>query len=663
MKMTGFASREMKAVNHSPESDDAVYMQLIQSLYGTPATVIVGTMIITTVIFSAYFLSKDPIFLFIGSISALVSFFRTISHIIYYRYGRNSTDRGTQQKYETLALLGAWLMAATVGCFGAYSVIAHTFQAASVLGVAQTMGYLAGVVGRNVSRPYITQAQMSLVSMPFIGGLLWTGEAAYIVIGVAVAFTLLATITSVHSIYSVFISRIQTMRKLEIQATTDALTGLANRPLILQKMQELHANAESFAVISVNIDNFKYINDVFGYEIGDQFLIETAKRIQVLCSGQNILARTGGNEFTLLVPGENPEHSLQIAHDVLAAISLPLVVRNLRLRATASAGISNEASMSPDEALKCSDLALFEAKSSGRNKVCVYLPKMREKFEERLSLEHDLRYAIENGEIQLAYQPIVDLKTRQTMMVEALMRWSHPSKGSISPAVFIPVAEATGQILLLGSWAMQMACHAATNWPAHIGICVNLSVKQFRADHDLVAIVQSCLESSGLAPERLTLEITESFLIEQPQLVIETLERLRKIGVRIALDDFGSGYSSLNYIAQLPLDKIKIDRTFTAFITTSQKSVSLMRGIVAIARDLSLEVIVEGVETEEQLEEIQSYGVDGIQGYVFARPMDVVSLIPYLLQRIKASNLWLPTIQLEKTSYRPPTLVKATSRM
>lgn len=663
MKIVDLPSRETKTVSQAPENDETVYKQLIQSLYGTPFTVIFGTMIITLVIFSAYFLSKDPVILAIAAISALVSLFRAISHAIYDKHGRDSSHRAIQRRYELLALAGAWLMAATVGCFGAYSVVAHTFQAASVLGVAQTMGYLAGIVGRNVSRPFITQVQMSLVSLPFIAGLIWTGEAAYIVIGITVAFTLLATVTSVQSIYSVFLSRIQTMRKLEIQANTDALTGLANRSWILQKMHERHSQGASFAVISINIDNFKYINDVFGYEIGDQFLIETARRIQGICSGENLVARTSGNEFRVLVSGEDPEHSLQVALDILAAVSLPLVVGSLRLHATASAGISCEKSMSPDQALKCSDLALYEAKSSGRNKACIYSPKMREKFEERLSLEHDLRVAIENGEIQLAYQPIIDMKSRQTMMVEALMRWKHPQKGSIPPSSFIPVAEATGQILLLGSWALQMACHAATNWPAHIGICVNLSVKQFRADHDLVAIVRSCLESSGLAPERLTLEITESFLIDQPQLVVETLKRLRAIGVRIALDDFGSGYSSLNYIAELPLDKIKIDRAFTAFITTSQKSVSLMRGIVAIAKDLSLEVIIEGVETEEQLEEIQSYGVDGVQGYVFARPMDVVSLIPYLLQRIKASNLWLPTIQLEKTSYRPPTLVKGTSRM
>jgi diguanylate cyclase (GGDEF)-like protein len=631
--------------------NNIIYCQLVRSLYETPGTVIFGTIIIVSVVFSTFLLSHDNTFLFLSALLVTILIFRALCHIFYYKNDRMSTLILTQRKYEILALIGAWSMALTVGCFGAYAVVFHTFMAASVLGIAQTMGYLAGIVGRNVARPFITQVQMSLVSVPFIGGLIWTGQAAYIVIGAAVAFTLLATLTSVQSIYSVFLSRIQTMRKLEIQANTDALTELANRPLILQKMHELHQNNISFAVISINIDKFKYINDVFGYEVGDQFLIETGKRIQNICTDKHVVARTGGNEFTVLVTDEDTDYTLQLALDLLSAVSLPLLVGNLRLRATASAGISKEPSMTPDQALKCSDLALYEAKTSGRNQACVYAPEMRAKFEERLSLEHDLRSAIENGEIQLAYQPIVDMNSRRTMMVEALMRWDHPEKGPIPPSSFIPVAEATGQILVLGSWAIQTACHTAANWPPHIGLCVNLSVKQFRADHDLVAIIQSCLESSGLAPERLTLEITESFLIEQPSLVVDILTRLRAIGVKIALDDFGSGYSSLNYIARLPLDKIKIDRALTAFITTSQKSVSLMRGIVAIARDLSLEVIVEGVETEDQLLELEAYGIDGIQGYVFARPMGAVSLIPYLLQKIKASDLWIPSMQLGKVSY------------
>lgn len=623
----------------SVRDDDAIYASMVEALFGTPSAIILGMMIINGIVLSAFVLSGDVFILGLACALLVINGFRWYSHRLYDRHARGKSDRAVQRKFEWMALIGAWSTATTVGVFGAYTVIAHPFQAASILGVAQTMGYLGGVSGRNTSRPYITQIQMALVSVTFITGLILSGEMAYVLIGIAVAFTLLATVSSVRTIYEVYASRVQTMRKLELMATRDALTGLANRYALMEQMQGWHLAGERFLLISIDLDNFKHVNDMFGHSMGDDLLREAAHRIQRHFTDTDVVARVGGDEFLILTPRTDAVMAMALATDVVNDLTLPFVVRNVRLRAGASIGIALGEGVAPEIALKHVDLALYQAKELGKNQICVYTPEMGAKYDERIQLEQDLRRAIENGELSLAYQPIVNPKTRRVTLVEALMRWKHPERGFISPAVFIPIAEASGLITLMGTWAMQTACHQAASWPGDVGVSVNLSAKQFRHDLDLVAIVRSCLMTSGIAPHRLTLEITESILIDDSGLVIETLERLRAIGVRTALDDFGTGYSSLSYLAKLPLDKIKIDRSFTTSIDTSKRSASLMRGITGIARDLDLEVIVEGIETEEQLDALRTFGIDGVQGYVFAKPMDAVSLLPYLVHKLKTNGV------------------------
>ena len=626
-------------LNPSPENDDSFYASMIEALYGTPSAVILGMMIINGIILSAYFLSGDPIILGLACLLFVINGFRWFSHRLYDQKARGQKDRAVQRQFERMALLGAWSTAATVGLFGAYSVFAHPYQAASILGVAQTMGYLGGVSGRNTSRPYITQIQMALVSITFIFGLIFSGELAYLLIGIAVGFTLLATLSSVRSIHEVYVSRLQTMRKLEMLAKRDALTGLANRYALMEQMEKWHSADKPFLLISIDLDNFKHVNDMFGHTMGDELLREAAQRITRHFTDDDVVARIGGDEFLIITPRMDAVMAMALATDVVNDLTLPFLVRNVRLRAGASIGIATGAGLAPEMALKHADLALYQAKESGKNQVCVYSAELGAKYDERILLEQDLRRAIENGELSLAYQPIMNPRTRRVTLVEALMRWKHPERGFISPGVFIPIAEASGLITLMGTWAMQTACHAAASWPVDVGVSVNLSAKQFRRDLDLVSIARSCLQSSGIAPHRLTLEITESILIDDSGLVIETLERLRAIGVRTALDDFGTGYSSLSYLEILPLDKVKIDRSFATSIDTSQRSGSMMRGITGIARDLDLEVIVEGIETEEQLAALGAYGIDGVQGYVFARPMDVISLLPLLVHKMKPNGM------------------------
>ncbi len=636
----------------SPGNDDLSYSSMIEALYGTPSAIILGMMIINSIVLGAYLLSGDPIILGMACLLLVINGFRWFSHHLYNRKARGQTDRAVQRQFERMALAGAWSTATMVGLFGAYTVFAHPYQAASILGVAQTMGYLGGLSTRNTSRPYITQIQMALVSIIFIFGLILSGELAYVLIGIAVAFTLLATLSSVRTLHEVYVSRLQTMRKLEMLARRDALTGLANRHALMEQMEKWHAADKPFLLISIDLDNFKHVNDMFGHTMGDDLLREAAQRILRHFTDDDVVARVGGDEFLILTPRRDAVMAMALATDIVNDLTLPFLVRNVPLRTVASIGIAMGESVTPETALKHVDLALYQAKDFGKNQVCVYSAELGTNYDERILLEQDLRRAIENGELSLAYQPIMNPRTRRVTLVEALMRWKHPERGFISPGVFIPIAEASGLIPLMGTWAMQTACHAAASWPADVGVSVNLSAKQFRRDLDLVSITRSCLQSSGIAPHRLTLEITESILIDDSDFVIETLERLRAIGVRTALDDFGTGYSSLSYLEKLPLDKIKIDRSFTTAIDTSRRSASMMRGITGIARDLQLEVIVEGIETEDQLAALGAFQIDGVQGYVFARPMDVLSLLPFLIHTIKTNGMLanINQVRRKKTS-------------
>ena len=629
-----------------PHEDNDLHAAMVEALYGTPITIVYGMAMICGLVLCAYVLKPDLVIL--GLLVALVGLtaFRTYSNSLYIHHGRGVIDRSVQTKYEIMACAGAWGTALSVGCFGWYTVVTYPFESASILGVAQTMGYLAGISTRNSSRPYITQVQVVLASLPFMGGLIWTGDWAYICISIAVGTTLLSTISSVKSICEVFTSRFKTMRQLEKLASTDVLTGLSNRYFLTTEIEKRRHAGANFALISVDLDNFKHVNDMFGHEIGDLLLADAAARIASHFGGEDIVARIGGDEFLILMSKTDLAEVQNIATRVINDLSVPFVIRSIRLSTGASAGIAVQVNGTNESIFKNVDLALYSAKDSGKNQIVIYSPEIGRKYDERIKLERDLRRAIECGDISLAYQPVVDPKTRRTILVEALMRWNHPERGAIPPSVFIPLAESAGLITLLGSWAIQTACQLATIWPNDIGVSVNLSSKQFRRDHDLVAVVAACLKSTGLSAERLTLEITESVLIDDQDFVVETLTRLRALGVKTALDDFGTGFSSLSYLAELPIDKIKIDRTFVSSIVNSPKCVSLMRGITSIARDLELQVIVEGIETIDQLDALSEFSIDGIQGYIFARPVDAVTLLPYVAYKINPGEQFTQVNQI-----------------
>lgn len=408
-------------------------------------------------------------------------------------------------------------------------------------------------------------------------------------------------------------------------AQHDALTDLSNRVLFREKLSgglaEIAAHGGWMAVLCLDLDNFKTVNDRLGHAVGDKLLRWVAARLRE-CAGENdTVARLGGDEFAVLQRGPQPQSAEQLARRLVEIIGRPPPLESHIIHTGVSVGIAiaPDHGVDPDELMKCADLALYQAKARGRGAYEVFQPEMEAQARSRHSLETDLRRALEAGEFHLAFQPQISLGTDELTGFEALLRWNSAARGLVSPADFIPIAEETGLIVPLGEWVLRTACATAANWPNHVKIAVNLSPVQFRA-RGLVAMVTSALATAGLDPKRLELEITETALLDDDEATVAILHQLRKLGVRVSLDDFGVGYSSLGYLRKFPFDTIKIDRSFVGTLGESQESGAIVRTIASLGANLGVETTAEGVETAEQLEMVRQAGCTAVQGFYFSKP-------------------------------------------
>ncbi|RUR31720.1 EAL domain-containing protein [Vreelandella nanhaiensis] len=431
--------------------------------------------------------------------------------------------------------------------------------------------------------------------------------------------------------------------ELAYNASHDVLTGLPNRSLLedrlVQACQLAKRSERKLAVIFIDLDDFKPINNSMGHVAGDQVLIEVAKRlIQQIRPGDTV-ARLGGDEFVLLLPDiAHEEDVLLVAEQVIEGIALPFHVNRVELRVTVSAGIaiSDGIEEKPSELLQRADLAMYKAKQHGRNSYQWYTQELNEKVNERLTLRSDIQKALEREEFEVVYQPQVDKQGKTVIGVEALIRWNHPEKGTISPAAFLPVAENTGQIFSINLWVMETACRYIKRLNDQGLTCpsvaVNISPMQFLRPN-FIESVCNVLERTQLDASFLELEVTENALMEDAENAILTMYKLKKLGLRIAIDDFGTGYSSLSYLKRLPVDKIKIDRSFIKEIISDQHDAAITQGIISMAHHLGLPVIAEGVETEPQFAFLRKNHCDAFQGYYFGRPMSSEGLKAYLHQK------------------------------
>jgi len=425
--------------------------------------------------------------------------------------------------------------------------------------------------------------------------------------------------------------RRQTESRMAHMAYHDGLTDLPNRAAFLQALSQMieacGGTGEEFAVLSLDLDGLKEVNDVFGHATGDKVLIEVAQRLQASARG-GVVARLSGDEFGLIIDGKQPVAGMLLAEQLAEALTKEFQIDGKSVRAGVTTGISIFPHNGADAAslLANAGAALFRAKAKSRGSISIYEPEMDQQIRDRRVLHQDLSLAIKNGELSLYYQP--QAMSRHTVAAseiigfEALARWLHPVRGFVPPSDFIPLAEESGLIVEMGEWILREACREAASWPLPLQIAVNLSPAQFMHG-DVVHLVHSILLETGLSPGRLELEITEGVLIEDFDRGLALLRRLKALGVRISMDDFGSGYSSLSYLQAFPFDKIKIDRAFVINLGRNPQSAAIIRAVIGLGHGLEMSIVAEGVETQEQLSFLSDEGCDAVQGYFIGRPQPI----------------------------------------
>ncbi len=479
----------------------------------------------------------------------------------------------------------------------------------------------------------IGDADWAFQAAPAGGGLMAPHNRALALYAAGIATTIFLAVYLALSSRNAQQLALANRRVLEL-AQTDALTGLANRAFFLEEVERINqANSGRFTVFLLDLDRFKNVNDSLGHGAGDELLVQVAQRLRSQLRAEDVLARLGGDEFALIQAGcpDQRAAATELAQRITRLIAEPFQIYGQRVEIGTSIGISlaPEHGRDQEHLLMKADLALYRSKSAGRSCYTLYDDAMSAELEARNTLEGDLRDAIAQCQFEVHYQPFYDADTRERRGVEALVRWRHPAKGLVPPDKFIPLAESTGLIVPLGEWIISRVCDDATLWPDDVKVAVNLSPVQFK-QAELFDVIQSALARTGLDPERLEIEITESVLLERAAENESVIDKIKSLGVSLALDDFGTGYSSLRSLTAFPFNKIKIDKSFVANLSVRDESAAVISSVVTLARGLGIQITAEGIETEEQLAHLRELGVHFAQGYLLGRPMPIEQLEEHL---------------------------------
>jgi diguanylate cyclase (GGDEF)-like protein len=486
------------------------------------------------------------------------------------------------------------------------------------------LSQIVGIENNNVGTIYVRSNLHQL----YIHLLWYIGISVFVIIAIIGASALL-----LRRLQGVIVHAEERMGYL---AYYDTITSLPNRHAFNERfatmLQEGHDEGHKLALLFLDLDDFKVVNDTLGHSIGDMLLKAVAERLLTCVRQGDVVCRVGGDEFAMILTDDKTmDAAATVAEKFIRALMTPFNIADHNLYVGASIGISAFPQDGQDVStlLRNADAAMYFAKARGKNNYQLFSGEMHKETMHRLALEGDLRNALERGEFELRYQPIIELSTGRIVAAEALLRWCHPEKGVISPDNFIPLAEETGLITTIGEWVLRTACMDAQVWQAvnnGMQVSVNLSGRQFQEDH-LIASISSILEETGLNPQLLTLEITESVLMKHAEVTISSLRRLQEMGISLSIDDFGTGYSSMTYLKRFPVAKLKIDQSFVRDIPHDTDDVAIVMATIRMAHGLKLEIVAEGVETREQAEFLYKNGCDLVQGFLFSRPVEHSELL------------------------------------
>ncbi|HEY0027187.1 MAG TPA: EAL domain-containing protein [Allosphingosinicella sp.] len=612
---------------------DEVRRSLVETLFAS--TTSLGTGAVAGAVLSAAvaYASGDGWLTFAAFTIAVTGALRCAHAVFFHRALDRDASAGASVRSETVYEIGAWAYALLLGLFTLLALLRSQDALHHLIAAVLTTGYAAGICGRNAGRPLIAIGQLTLSAGQLALGLFLSGDllrcvlgAMYVIFMVGMVDITLQTYSAVLKAMSATHEQKRLTARFERLARFDTMTGLENRGAFQERLQAEVASAvaggDKLAVLWLDIDKFKEINDSLGHPTGDKVLCGVARQLSSLVDGRGSVARFGGDEFVLLLRGGKEGFEREVAQDLIRAMSLPMSIDGVSLQVTGSVGIAvaPDHGSDGDTLLQHADMALYHAKANGRNDFCLFERDMEKQFLELRSLEGALRHAIERNELEVYYQPLVDLKTGQINCCEALLRWHHPELGPVSPSKFIPIAESTGLISPISHWVLAQACQAASQWPESVSVAVNMSPALLKDLH-LSHMILSSLYTTGLAARRLELEITETVLLEDNAQANSLIREFQKIGLKLSMDDFGTGYSSLAYLKKYRFDKIKIDTSFIADVTHSKEARAIIHALVGLAAELDMEIVAEGIETETQLGYVTGAGCTAAQGFYLGRPV------------------------------------------
>jgi diguanylate cyclase (GGDEF)-like protein len=608
---------------------DEVRRSLVETLFVSSTSLGTGAVAGAAISAAIALATGDPWLQMIALAISLTGAVRVI-HAVFFRFGRGQTH---STRSEIVYELGAWAFALLLGLLTLTTLLRSDNSLHHLLAAAVTSGYAAGICGRNAGRPIIAIGQLALASAPLSLGLFLSADPLRWVLGFVNLVFMIGMVDITLQTYSAVLKAMtatQEQKRLtarfERLARYDTMTGLENRGAFQERLQAEAADAlaagEQLAILWLDLDKFKEINDSLGHPTGDRVLCNVARQLSSIVDGRGSVARFGGDEFVLLARGKSADVVSALAGDVMRGLSLPMNIDGVSIQVTGSIGgaVAPDHGTDADTLLQHADMALYHAKANGRNDFCLFEAAMEEEFLELRKLEAALKLAIANEELEVYYQPIVDLRTGEITCCEALLRWHHPELGPVSPARFIPLAESTGLISPISQWVLGQACAAAAQWPDTVSVAVNMSPALLKDLH-LSHMILSSLYTSGLAARRLELEITESVLLEENAQSNSLIKEFQKIGLKLSIDDFGTGYSSLTYLKKYRFDKIKIDTSFIADVTRSKEARAIIHALVGLAAELDMEIVAEGIETETQLGYVTGARCTAAQGFYLGRPV------------------------------------------